>query len=207
MNKIKVFLCIIIILVINGCNKKNESNEIKDKRLQEVNSGIKNDTLFLGYTFGMTKDQFDKRTRELYKKGTLYLNDEKYYAYEMNLDKGVLGKAEAIYTPTFFENKLYKLTVYVKGKGNLASCTSPALIQIMLVTLYAQKYGYGFIKEKGALKNEDNYVLIQGNREIKIIVAIDDARVFYTDLPVEKEYEKSIEIESKKDVDGTKSNL
>jgi hypothetical protein len=150
----------------------------------------------------MTKEQFEKKTNELYKKGILYLNKENCYAYEMNLEKDLIEKIESIFSPYYFEDKLYKLIVTVKQKDMFST---PDLMQIMLVKLFSKKYGYDYIVQKGVISND--YIFIHGNREIKIIVAIGEDRIFYTDLSVQKKIDKSEDEKSNKNINDTKSNL
>ncbi|MBU1298082.1 MAG: hypothetical protein KJ963_06860 [Bacteroidetes bacterium] len=209
MNKVIIFL--LFIFLIAGCNKKYEEDETEkaqeayDKKVQEeLNSGIRNDTIFLGYTFGMTKNQAEKKTKELYKQHILYINDDNYYAYEMSLEKD--DKAEATFAPSYFKNRLNALTVDVKPKGYFARLLyNPGLLQITLVNLYVEKYGYSYIKQEGAFDND--YIFIQGNREIKVIQTIKNVRIFYTDLSIQNEVKKFQDEESDKNVNDTKSNL
>jgi len=210
MNRVAIFFLLIFIII--SCGKKdNEDQKAEyDKKVQEeMNSGVRNDTIFLGYTFVMTMKQFEKKTKELYKQGVLYLNEDNQYAHKMFLEKVLLENVEATFGPTYFENKLYKLTIAVKEKGEYTNTPStPALIQITLKKLFSEKYGYGdWIYQKGLLEDEENYILIQGNREIEIIEAIGEARIFYTDLIAEKEYEKIEKEKSNKAIKDTKSNL
>lgn len=196
------------LIITVSCNKKNENFDYINKVQKELNSDVKNDTIFLGYTFGMTKKQFEKKTKELYKEGILYLNENNQYAHKMYLIKVLLENVEATFGPTYFGGKLYKLIVAVKDKRQFTTSLTPALLQITLKNLFSQKYGYSdWIEKKGLLEDEENYILIQGNREIEIIEGIGEARIFYTDLSVQKEFEKSQEKKSSEKINDTKSNL
>jgi len=206
MKRIIVFLLFTFIVI--GCEEKNDSyDEYNKKVTEELNSGVRNDNIFLGYTFGMTKNQFEKKTRELYKQKILYLNENGNYAYKMFLEKVVAENLEATFEPTYFQNKLFKLTVAVKDKSEFADSSSPLLIQVLLRSLFSKKYGYGWIEQKGLLGDQKNYILIQGNREIEIIEAIGEARIFYTDLIAKKEFDKHQQEKSDEDLEKTKSNL
>ncbi len=206
MKKVIVFLLFTFIIV--GCKEKNDFyDEYNKKVTEELNSSVRNDTIFLGYTFGMTKAQFEKKTRKLYTQKVLYLNEDGNYAYKMFLEKVIAENLEATFEPTYFKNKLFKLTVAVKDKSEFATSSSPSLIQILLLNLFSKKYGYGWIEQKGVLGDEKNYLLIQGNREIEIIVVIGEARIFYTDLISKKEYDKYQQEKSNEYLERTKSNL
>jgi len=206
MKRIIVFLLFTFIVI--GCEEKNDGyDEYNKKVTEELNSGVRNDNIFLGYTFGMTKGQFEKKTRELYKQKILYLNEYGNYAYKMFLEKVVAENLEATFEPTYFQNKLFKLTVAVKDKGKLADSSSPLLIQVLLRSLFSKKYGYDWIEQKGLLGDQKNYILIQGNREIEIIEGIGEARIIYTNLIAKKEFDKHQQKKTDEDIERTKSNL
>lgn len=93
----KITLIILTLVLLFSCNqaeKKAKEKEIAfDKKIEtELNSGIRNDTIFLGYTFGMSEKEFNKKTSDLRKENKLYVNDSRTLAYKMTIDDNALGQ-------------------------------------------------------------------------------------------------------------------
>jgi hypothetical protein len=101
--------------------------------------------------------------------------------------------SEAVFSPEFYNDKLYKLTVSVKSLKN----RPPKLIQLRLVILFVEKYGSSDHKEKSILGDYDNYYWVDGNRQIEITLNIDDALIYYTDLIAEKDIKQEKELDVK----------
>lgn len=81
------------------------------------------------------------------------------------------------------------------------------MTQLQLVKLFNSKYGSYDQTEKSILKTTDNYYWINGNRQIKVVCGFNDARIFYTDLLAEKEFESNKKLEQEDDLKKTKSDL
>ena len=205
----KITLIILTLVLLISCNqaeKKAKEKEIAfDKKIEsELNSGIRNDTIFLGYTFGMSEKEFNKKTSDLRKENKLYVNDSRTLAYKMTIDDNALGQdLEATFSPEYYNEKLFKLGVSVKS----TKYNTPELTQLQLVRLFNDKYGFYDHSEKSILETTNNYYWIDGNRQIEVVCGFDDARIFYTDLLAEKEFETNKEIEQKEQLNKTKSDL
>ena len=205
----KITLIILTLVLLISCNqaeKKAKEKEIAfDKKIEsELNSGIRNDTIFLGYTFGMSEKEFNKKTSDLRKENKLYVNDSRTLAYKMTIDDNALGQdLEATLSPEYYNEKLFKLGVSVKS----TKYNTPELTQLQLVRLFNDKYGFYDHSEKSILETTNNYYWIDGNRQIEVVCGFDDARIFYTDLLAEKEFETNKEIEQKEQLNKTKSDL
>lgn len=66
----------IFLLYLQSSRKKEAEKEITfEKKIEkELESGIRNDTIFLGYSFGMTEKEFSKKTDELRQEKKLFIN-------------------------------------------------------------------------------------------------------------------------------------
>ena len=205
----KITFSIMTLIVFIGCNqaeKKAKEREIAfEKKIDtELKSGIRNDTIFLGYNFGMTQKEFSRKTSDLRKEKKLYVNERNTLAYKMTIDDNALGQdLEATYSPEYYNNKLFKLGVSVKS----TKYNTPELTQLQLVRLFNDKYGFYDHSEKSILETTNNYYWIDGNRQIEVICGYDDARIFYTDLLAEKEFETKKESEQKSQLNKTKSDI
>ena len=205
----KITFIVLTLILVFGCNqaeKYEKELEIAfEKKIEsELNSGIRNDTIFLGYTLGMNKKEFSKKTNELRKEKKLYVNNESTLAYKMTIDDNAFGKdLEATFSPEYYNEKLFKLGVSVKSTIH----STPKLTQLQLVKLFNDKYGYYDHSEKSILETTENYYWIDGNRQIEVVCGFNDARIFYTDLLAEKESDTNKELEQEKELNKTKSDL
>jgi len=205
----KITFIVLTLILVFGCNqaeKYEKELEIAfEKKIEsELNSGIRNDTIFLGYTLGMNKKEFSKKTNELRKEKKLYVNNESTLAYKMTIDDNAFGKdLEATFSPEYYNEKLFKLGVSVKP----TKYSSPELTQLQLVRLFNDKYGLYDHFEKSILETTNNYYWIDGNRQIEVVCGFNDARIFYTDLLAEKESDTNKELEQEKELNKTKSDL
>lgn len=205
----KPHLYIIIAFVVFSCNtekqKQQEANKAFELKVeQELNSGIRHDTIFLGYRFGMTENDFIAWTRELVKDEKLYQNDSRQLAYKMTFDENnFLASAEAVFSPDYFEGKLYKLSISVESTEH----SVPELTQLQLVGIFTDKYGFYDHTEKSLLDDSKDYIWIHGNRQIEIIKGISDARIFYTDLHAERFLEQQQENERTEEFKATTNDI
>lgn len=201
----KLYITILILILCFSCTEHKEKGTNFEKKLEtEINSGIRNDTIFLGYTFGMSKKEFAQKTKNLRKEGKLYVNKSDMLAYKMTIAENDFGKdVEATYSPDFYQDKLFELGVSVKS----TKYNTPELTQLQLVNLFTNKYGSYDHKEESVLEDYDNYIWIDGNRHIKIAVGFTDARIFYTDILAKREFENQKKTEQKNELKETTSNL
>jgi len=206
-------LCILIaIITFIGCSSSKEkiNNPEKGKTYSEIvqnelKSGKRNDKIFLGFSFGMTKTDFDKRLQELIDSSIIYknANDSNVLTYDLVVDQ--ITKLQCTFSPDFYENKLYKLGVSAKSQD---SYISPEIIAVQLQMAFVNKYGIPDI-EQPMLIVEDftEYIWINGNRKIEILCGLDDGRIYYEDLSVLELKNKIEEKKSKEDIKQSQNNI
>ncbi|WP_258100813.1 hypothetical protein [Marinoscillum pacificum] len=205
----KNILILTIAVMTFSCNleqqkqaKANAAFELKVE--QEINSGIRNDTIFLGYRFGMSEKEFISWTKKLIRDKKLYENENRQVAYKMTLDdNNFLATAEAVFSPEYFEGKLYKLNISVEPTDH----TVIALTQIQLVKIFSDKYGFYDHTENSVIDDSKDYIWIDGNRQIEIIKGFSDARIFYTDLTAERSLNQLKEIEQSEELKTTTNDI
>ncbi len=200
--KCSLFILIFIVFLI-GCKeyqKENQQKVIDEKIESELASLIRNDTIFLGLRFGMSKSEFNSQLKKLLKEDKIYFNEANNYEYEFSFGDDELSiKGLATFGAEYFNDKLYKFSISVKPDGLISN---PELIQLRLVLMYGSKYGHSYLKMKSLINDNDNYIWIDGNRMIELIEGFDDARIFYTDLIAEREKK---EFENKKSIEKIKT--
>lgn len=196
-----------VIALISGCQeKKSEYQIIEEKQKAELASGIRNDTIFLGFYFGMTEEQVNEKFKELIRKGKVYVNAENQYQYDFTFV--IIKKATSSFSFAYQSDKLYKMTLSVESKDEYIK-DSKAL-QLQLRNLYSKKYGYDCIKLKPIVSNKEDefdYMWVQGNRQIEIYEGIGDARIIYTDMKAEIESKKIEKDKDQKKINETRNDL
>lgn len=185
MKNLIVIGLLILLVSCNSLSKKSKTyNEIVKA---ELSTGIRKDTIFLNFTFGMTEKQFNEKLIELINDSILYLDpsNSDYATYNLTVDE--YQSFKCTFKPEYFNGKLWELGVSAKS----SEFSSSSICTLSIQTFYLNKYGSPSIEEPGYLdKTIENYIWIKGNREIKIMQGYSDARIFYTDLSIKEIKEK-----------------
>ena len=136
--KIYIFL---ISFVFIGCQNfndvVNESNFI-DEYNEKVNKELNKDTLindiFLNLKFGDSEKLVNSKIKKLYSQKKLQLNSNNKYVYEfigeIELENGI-----STIIPSYHNNKLYKLTLFVTPKKQIYSTNDLVYFELLYLTL------------------------------------------------------------------------
>lgn len=175
-------LCLLLLLVLS-CEKQSKYEQLVQN---ELSKGVRYDSLFLGYAFGMEVEDFFEHSWQLNKKGVVFnggANTIEHYSDELKSD------VTMSFYPRFYNNKIYKMPV-----GYRYDAWAPwnkqywaDSLQKDLLDLYESKYGQGFIELRDSTAVGKKYVKIDGNREI--VIRVDNpfsASVIFTDLLAEQ---------------------
>lgn len=176
-------LLIIGLAVLTGCEEQSKSEQIIKKELAK---GIRHDSLFLGYYFGMQRQEFFDHSWSLNKKGQV-TNGGSNLSIRYELD-GLNYPAHMNFYPSFHNNKIYQMPVIVMYNAWAPwnkKLWSDSLQQDVL-SLLESWYGEGFVPLEGS--GEDyTYLKVDGNRKITVRKSGDSSvRLLYTDLTVEE---------------------
>lgn len=183
-----VYLFLLIIPLLVGCEQKSEYQKLVETELAK---NVRHDSLFMGYTLGMAREEFYDHSWDLNRKG-LVMQGPKNQTVEYELDDNELPYPALMnYYPDFYDGKVFQMRVYFQYKGwapwnkRLYSDS----LQIDVVNLFEDWYGNGFIKVEGE-ENKPEYVKVDGNRRI-VVAQYSDSEVLavFTDLLAEKEME------------------
>ena len=175
-------------LLISACQKA-EQRSLEEVEKQELAKGIRNNTLFLGLTFGMTAKEFFAVCWDLNKKGTLReASGNMAAAYQ--LDKGELDyPAEMTFYPKYIDDKISEMPMRFHYKGwapwNEDLQSNKLIVDVK--KLMEKWYGSGgyFISPLSA--GGKGIVKVDGNR--RIVITIDsesEVLVMLSDLTVVK---------------------
>lgn len=199
MSKIaKLLIAISLLASFYSCNEETKSSWqiIEEKEDSELAKGIINDTIFLGFYFGMTEEQVQDKFKELVKNGKISVNDKNEYQYDFSFDYP--KKANANFIIEYFNGKLYQMRLKVSSEELMNSQTS--LLFLRLKSLFRDKYGIETIKTEPLLSKEKgifDYYWINGNRKIRIYdYLFSEVVIEYSNIKAEREFKKQ-EVENK----------
>lgn len=157
-----LLLSIGISVVITSCEQKTEYQ----RRVEtELSKNTRVDSLFLGYHFGMSTQEFFDYSWDLNKREIVTGQTAVTYKIE-NLKSPALMS----FYPQFKDNKIYKMPVQVEYQGwapwNRGLFSDSLMVD--LVELYEEKYNGDFFKTVHPESKKEAYMDIQGNRRISI---------------------------------------
>ena len=175
---------------ISGCSPRAKYERMLK---QEMASGVRYDSLFLGLYFGMPEKDFYFHCWSLNQKGLIRQGESNTTA-EYKLKDELIYPAVMDFYPRFNQGKISEMPVMFKydgwGPGN--KTLSSDNLQIEVQKWYEKIYGKGFIKVKHPLHGIAS-VKIDGNRRITIFKENDlHVWAFFTDLTVKKGWNDSV---------------
>ncbi|MDP3644736.1 MAG: hypothetical protein Q8S54_16310 [Bacteroidota bacterium] len=167
-----------------GCTQKAKYDR---KLKQELASGLRNDTLFMGIYFGMGQKEFYTHCWKLNQKGLIkqglrnttvehILKDELQYPATMN------------FYPEFAQTKIFEMPVrfVYNGWAPWNTKLSSDSLQVQVLKWYEKQYGKGFMEVKHP-KRGIAYVKLDGNRRISIFKENETyVWAIYTDMLVDR---------------------
>jgi hypothetical protein len=156
-----------------------------------LRSGIRNDSLFLGIHFGMTRKEFYDRCLQLNHDSLLTNGPTKYKILYKIQD--TVGLIEMHFYPDFEKDKIYQMPMLVNYE-NWAPWNrkmQPDSLQQRIKQMFDKWYGPGFIKVKKD-SADFAFVKVDGNRRITIYRETEsEVKVLFTDLLIEAEIKKN----------------
>lgn len=183
-NHSSIFLLFLLTFLISlqSCEQKTEYQQMVE---QELNKGIRNDSLFLGYRFGMERQDFFDHSWNL--------NQQKIITggtyVEYKLDE-LSSTATMNFFPEFHDDKIYRIPIEVQydswAPWNKDLFADSLIVE--LVDLFEDTYGPGFIQTIHPDVGKPSWIKVDGNRRISIYRKDDmKARIEFLDLSVDRE--------------------
>ena len=181
---------LIAILLVNGCTPKTKYDRMLK---QELASGIRHDSLFMGLYLGMPVKEFYTRCWQLNMKGLIRQGTRNMtVAYQIKDE--LKYPASVDFYPEFTDGKISEMPVrYIyNGWAPWNKKLSADSLQVQVLKWCEKQYGDNFIEVKHPDKGIA-FVKINGNRRISIFKENDmSVWVVYTDLLAKKESKDSI---------------
>jgi len=194
----KIFLLLSAIVVLISCsnttNNSSQYDKLDEKIDYELNKGVKNDSIFLGFSFGMNEKEALSHCNKLVSENKIKTTQNNQFEYTLSLGSNSAFKSQTATLHTeFYDERLYKLSLHIES-------ASPELLAFEIERLYSKKYSSS-IMTKLELDNEtiNNFYWINGNQQINIGNSIGFVHISYIDLLAE--------IEKKKEEDKKKQAL
>ena len=149
---------------------------------QGLQSGVQQDSLFLGYHFGMNIQEFHSSSMEMNRQGKLSGFTKAVYKLE-----ALKSTASMEFYPTFVDGIIVRIPVTI-GYDSWAPWNeqfSPDELTADLIEYYEDVYNTQFIQIYVPEIGDSAYVSIEGNREIRIYQnSLSTVMVDFIDLSV-----------------------
>jgi len=184
----------LLIVLISGCVVSGCTPRAKyERRLkQELASGVRSDSLFMGLYLGMTEKDFYAHCWQLNKKG-LIRQSMSNTTVEYNTKDELKHPGTMNFYPKFADGKISEMPVQFKYKGWAPwnKTFSSDNLETDVLNWYERVYGKGFI-EIGHPERGMAYVKVDGNRRITIFKQ-DELHVWaiFTDMLVTRDWKGS----------------
>ena len=168
------------IIIISGCTPKARY----ERRLkQELASGVRNDSIFMGLYLGMSQRDFFTRCWNLHDQGLFHQNTSNT-AVEYRIKGDLKYPATMFFYPNFSDGKISEMPVFFKydGWAPWNKKLSADSLQLAVLKYYKKQYGEDFMTIRHQ-EYGNAYVKIDGNRRITIYKKDElYVRVLFTDL-------------------------
>lgn len=164
-NKISLFsiaMLITALVTVIGCETEATYESVVQEQLE---SGVQNDSLFLGYYFGMDRQEFRDESWKMNQEGIMTGFVDIYYEID-----DLKSTATMEFYPTFTDNKISRIPVKVSYNAwapwNEELWTDELLSD--LLKYYSDTYEITFKELYIPEIEKTAHVSIRGNREIRI---------------------------------------
>lgn len=172
------------VFLIFGCSQKAKYDR---KLKQELASGVRNDTLFMGIYFGMGQKEFYTHCWKLNQQG-LIRQGLRNMTVEYKLKDELKYPATMDFYPEFAQTKIFEMPVrfVYNGWAPWNKKLNADSLQVQVLRWYEKQYGEGFMEVKHS-KRGSAFVKLDGNRRISIFKENDTyVWAIFTDLLVDR---------------------
>lgn len=189
---VKMYRIIVALFILSPVLFISCSQESKYQKLvqRELANGERNDSLFLGYHFGMTKQEFFDHSWELNSR-KIVTDGKGSASIRYDLDN-LKYRAHKNFYPAFYEGKIYKMPVRYMYNGwapwNRGYWADSLKKDLLLQ--FEEKYPNEFLEIEHPELDVPAHVMVDKNKRIAIYeIDNQEVAVDYVDLTVLKEIE------------------
>ncbi|NBG65598.1 hypothetical protein [Acidiluteibacter ferrifornacis] len=195
----KILLSISILMLI-GCSNSNKNQEedsqvetklnssktAKQLESESLKSGVKSDSLNLGFYFGMTKEDFNKNISKLLDDNQISLNDDSSIVSLMGASNYNLY-TNSIYS---FENKeLFRVVNHIYPENSKKTTENEITIESELLTMLEKSYGDNRY-DNGSQGSK--YFWLKGNKRVDYYDTLGRYIVAFSDMKMENQISEKL---------------
>ena len=175
-------------ILVSACDNRSQYERLVAR---ELTTGLRHNSLFLGYALGMSRDSFYDHSWSLNRRG-LVMQGPQNQSIQFELPDALPFPATMYFYPDFFEDRVYRMRIrfVYDGWAPWARRLSSDSLKMDVVHLLESWYGDGFFPHRTlrrGMQMESTYVKVDGNRSIEIATFTDkEVRAIVTDLVAEK---------------------
>lgn len=178
----KLFYLAFILFPFLSCNQQKQENIKQNKAESELSIAISNaeqseiieNKAFLGFQFGMNKNEVNEHILKLKDEGKIYLNSSNQYQYDFSFN-GV--DINLNFIPDYYEGKLYKMT-YPAHLWDMVSSSE----HVFLMTAFKDtRKGFKSYINKDVM-GEEYYTNVKDN----LIITFENSGMVYENAPISK---------------------
>lgn len=194
MRKINILLVMILIASCAEQTKKENTKTSSDLENESIETGIKKDTLYLGYYFGMSEAEFKVKSKELEKKNMIQISNDNVITSIMSTGN------HSLFTNTnyFFDSnkKLFRTVSHIYPEKSKKISDKEISIKNDVIDLIEKGNGKNYYKN--GTQKSDRYWL-NGNKRIDFYDAEDKYIVASSDMIAERRYNEYLVKKEKKE--------
>ncbi len=187
---LRTILLLVSILYVSGCTPKAKYDRMLKRGLE---SGVRYDSLFMGFYFGMPEKEFYLHCWNLNKKG-LIKQGETNTTVQYEIKKDLKYPASMDFYPKFTEGKIFEMPVrfFYQGWAPWNKKLSSDELLSDVLEWYRKDYGTDFIEVVHPVRGIA-WVRVDGNRRITIFKENERCVwAYFTDLSVKNTFDDII---------------
>jgi hypothetical protein len=197
----KKYLILLLAMACIMCTHKSRLYEVELKQAEQVKTGIRYDTIFMDFKYGMSQHKTFERFRELVYLEYLTVTKAGAFEWQTKLDTFKLGVG---FNSKYYHDSLYSLSFIYKGKSQ----SQADRIQLFLADSLKGKYGPPVIIPSEEDTTQRDYFFVKGNQQIELKYPFQSKKTIatFTDFTIEnrKNLEKLQEAEKPESVEKDK---
>lgn len=176
----KKYTILLFALVFAMCTQKSRLYEVELKQAEQAKTGIRYDTIFMDFRYGMSQHKTFERFRELVYLESLTLTKGGAFEWQTKLDTFKLGVG---FNSKYFHDSLYSLSFIYKGKSQ----SQADRMQLFLADSLKSKYGEPIIIPSEEDTTKRDYFFVKGNQRIELIYPYQSKKTIatFTDFTIE----------------------
>ena len=176
----KKYILLLSALVFVMCTHKSRLYEVEFKQAEQVKTGIRYDTIFMDFKYGMSQHKTFERFRELVYLEYLTATKAGAFEWQTKLDTFKLGVG---FHSSYYHDSLYSLSFIYKGKSQ----SQADRMQLFLVDSLKGKYGSPVIIPSEEDTTKRDYYFVKGNQRIELIYPFQSKKTIatFTDFTIE----------------------